>query len=103
MSVTVPAASAFLVFAWISSRLARARVVASSGGRGVGGKLNEIPAGGGGGGDGGAARSVRRISCFNCSRWRLRRRLEMPVAPVSSSDQIELFRPVKRSAIVNGV
>jgi hypothetical protein len=60
MSVTVPAASALPIFDWISSRLARARVVASSGGRGVGGKLNEMPAGGGGGGGGGAARNVRR-------------------------------------------
>ena len=83
-------------------RQARARqVVPSSGGRGRGCEAGENGEASGGGG-GGAGRSISRMSSFNCSLWRLRRRLEIFAAPVSSSDQIEAFSWLNRSAIVNG-
>src|SRR6266849_6198370 len=82
------------------TRLARASVVASSGGLGVGsvGITNPL---GGGGGDAGAGRNTKRNNCFRCSRCRLRRRLEIFPAPVFSSDQIAASSPLNRSAIVN--
>src|SRR2546427_12960943 len=82
------------------TRLARASVVASSGGRGVGGVGITNPLGGGGG-DARARRNTKRINCFRCSRCRLRRRLETLPAPVSSSHKIAPPAPLHTSAIVN--